>query len=385
MAVYDVSGNTLNTIYNSDGNVINTAYDSQGNVIYSGEEPSGDPYRTDRILAWEDTFAGAYGNAPNPQKWNHEVGKTRNTWALQYYTDGNRNSYLDGNGHLQIHAVREAMEGSSWSSACIHTNNIYEFTYGRVEAKLKLPDLSGCVPAFWMLGACIEVVPLGYYDPDTKKHAVEKGIRTPLTPEIDIVEQFGAKETIQSAVHCGSEEDGTYEVQNMKTLAVADTSEWHIYSLEWTSEMLIWYVDDVEVGRATTAQSYPRLRKPMYMLLNLAIGSVNGSGTASVNEMSMYADWVRVYLPKGVLKKYPVTSLTLSEQSISLSVGETDIIDFEFAPSLCWNKTIVWTSSNTTVAEVYGGKVYAIGAGTATITATAHNGVTATCMVTVTA
>lgn len=388
MSVYNINGNEIDMCYQKDGTALSYAYDVDENIVYDGSGGSGsdtDPYIAGRVLAWEETFAGASGDAPDTTHWAHEVGKTRNTWALQYYTDGNRNSCLDGNGHLAIHAVKEAMEGSTWSSACIHTNNIFEFTYGRIDAKLKLPNLAGCVPAFWMLGACLEVVPLGYYDTTTKKHAVEKGIRTPLTPEVDIVEQFGAASTIQSAVHCGTEEDGAYTLHYMPTLEIEDTSEWHVYSVEWTSKKLSWYVDDIAVGTTTAVQSYPMLNNPMYILLNLAIGNVNGSGTASVDEMHMYADWVRVYLPEGVLEKYPVKSVSLSQQSLELTEGDTSIIDFTFTPSLCWNKTLIWTSSNTSIAEVYGGKVYAISKGTCTITATAHNGISASCIVTVNA
>ena len=388
MAVYDIAGTGLSAVYDTSGTSLVEAYDIAGNDIFSGSQT--DPYRAGRVLAWEETFSGQQGDAPDPQKWSHEVGRIRSTSERQYYTDGNRNSYLDGEGHLIIHAQAETIENKSWSSASIHTNNKFEFTYGRVEAKLKLPYVAGQFPAFWMLGACLEVVPLGYYDSTTGKDIVEKGIRTPLSPEIDIMEQFGTASTIQSAVHCGEEEDGSYTTQYMPTLAVADTTEWHVYAVEWTSQNLKWFVDDVQVGTSESIyagvspapQQYPMLRKPMYILLNLAIG--HKGGTPSVSSMEMMADWVRVYLPEGVVKKYPVESLTLSEQSISLSVGETEIIDFEFSPSLCWNKTLVWTSSDTSVAEVYGGKVYAIEAGTATITATAHNGITSTCTVTVT-
>lgn len=388
MAVYDIEGAEVQTVYNNNAESLSSAYDIDGNDIFSGSHT--DPYRKGRVLAWEETFSGQQGDAPDSQWWSHEVGRIRSTSERQYYTDGNRNSYLDGEGHLIIHAQAETIENKSWSSASMHTNNKYEFTYGRVEAKLKLPYVAGQFPAFWMLGSCLEVVPLGYYDSSTGKDIEEKGIRTPLTPEIDIMEQFGTASTIQSAVHCGEEEDGSYTTQYMITQEVADTTQWHIYAVEWTSESLKWYVDDVQVGTSESIyagispapKNYPMLRKPMYILLNLAIG--HKGGTPVVSEMDMIADWVRVYLPEGVLEKYPVTALTLSEQSINLSAGETEIIDFTFAPSLCWNKTIVWTSSNTNVAEVYGGKVYAIGAGTATITATAHNGISSSCVVIVT-
>ena len=388
MSVYGIDGTGLASVYDVSGTSLSDAYDIDGNKIFGGSQT--DPYREGRVLAWEETFSGQQGDAPNPQWWSHEVGRIRSTSERQYYTDGNRNSYLDGEGHLIIHAQAETIENKSWSSASIHTNNKFEFTYGRVEAKLKLPYVAGQFPAFWMLGACLEVVPLGYYDSAMGKDIVEKGIRTPLSPEIDIMEQFGTASTIQSAVHCGEEEDGSYTTQYMPTLAVADTTEWHVYAVEWTSQNIKWFVDDVQVGTSESVyagvspapQQYPMLRKPMYILLNLAIG--RKGGTPSVSSMEMMADWVRVYLPEGVLQKYPVESLTLSEHSLNLSVGDTGVIDFEFAPSLCWNKTLVWSSNNTNVAEVYGGKVYAIGAGTATITATTHNGIAETCTVTVT-
>lgn len=395
MAIYDANGNALNIAYNANGSAISTAYDANGNVIYTSGEPTPtptptpDPYRDGRVLAWEENFDGDEGDAPDTANWGHEVGRIRSTSERQYYMDGNYSTYLDGESHLVIHARKETMEGKTWTSGSINTNNKYEFTYGRIDAKLKLPYIAGQFPAFWMLGAGLEVVPLGYYDSSTGKDIVEKGIRTPLSPEIDIMEQFGTASTIQSAVHCGSEEDGDYEVQYMPTLAVADTTEWHVYSCEWTSQNLKWYVDDVQVGTSESIyagthpapQSYEHLNRPMFILLNLAIG--HKGGTPSGSEMKMYADWVRVYLPVGVIEKYPVTGLTLSDNSISLTVGETEIIDLDFTPSLCWNKTIVWTSSDANVAEVYGGKVYAVGAGTCTITATAHNGITATCAVNV--
>ena len=52
-------------------------------------------------------------------------------------------------------------------------------------------------------------------------------------------------------------------------------------------------------------------------------------------------------------------------------------------PSNATNKTVTWTTSNASVATVSGGKITAIKAGTATITAKTSNGKTATCKVTV--
>lgn len=78
-----------------------------------------------------------------------------------------------------------------------------------------------------------------------------------------------------------------------------------------------------------------------------------------------------------------VTSVTMSRTSTSLNAGESVSLVATVAPSNATDKTVSWTSSNTSVATVSGGTVYAKAAGTATITATA-GGKSATCTVTVT-
>ena len=71
--------------------------------------------------------------------------------------------------------------------------------------------------------------------------------------------------------------------------------------------------------------------------------------------------------------------------------GETLTLTATVAPDDATDKTVTWTSSDPTVANVADGVVTAVAAGTATITATATNGTddttddkTATCTITVT-
>ena len=81
------------------------------------------------------------------------------------------------------------------------------------------------------------------------------------------------------------------------------------------------------------------------------------------------------------------TSLTLSQTSINLTVGNTSSkINVTATPSTASNE-VVWSSSNTSVATVNNGAVTAVAEGTATITATSKydSKVTATLSVTVTA
>lgn len=83
----------------------------------------------------------------------------------------------------------------------------------------------------------------------------------------------------------------------------------------------------------------------------------------------------------------PVTGVSLSPVSASLSVGATQQLTATIAPSNATNKTVSWASNNTSVATVNaGGLVTAVASGSATITVTtADGGNTASCSVTVTA
>ena len=75
--------------------------------------------------------------------------------------------------------------------------------------------------------------------------------------------------------------------------------------------------------------------------------------------------------------------ITLNKSSVTLKIGETTTLVATITPSDTTNKIVYWSSSDTTVASVVNGKVTAIKTGTATITATTHNGKRATCTITV--
>ena len=78
-----------------------------------------------------------------------------------------------------------------------------------------------------------------------------------------------------------------------------------------------------------------------------------------------------------------VTGITLDQTSLTLGKGSSATLTATVQPSNSTDKSVIWTSSNSSVATVNGGKVTAIAAGTATITAKTNNGKSATCTVTV--
>jgi hypothetical protein len=69
-----------------------------------------------------------------------------------------------------------------------------------------------------------------------------------------------------------------------------------------------------------------------------------------------------------------VIDITLNRSSATMRISDTLTLTALFLPENATNKTVTWSSSNTTVATVNGGMVIAISEGTATVTATAQDG-----------
>src|SRR6218665_1531961 len=109
-------------------------------------------------LVWSDEFDTP--GAPNPSKWTYDIGTGSGGWGnneLQYYTDRADNVSVEG-GFLKIKAIRENYNGSTFTSARIKTQGKFDFKYGKVEARAKLPGGVGTWAAIWMLGSDINTV-----------------------------------------------------------------------------------------------------------------------------------------------------------------------------------------------------------------------------------
>jgi uncharacterized protein (TIGR02145 family) len=78
---------------------------------------------------------------------------------------------------------------------------------------------------------------------------------------------------------------------------------------------------------------------------------------------------------------YPVTGISLNTTTLTLAIGEDYTLTATVLPDNA-NKTVTWETSDVAIATVANGKVTAIAAGTATITATA-GGETTTCAINV--
>ena len=86
-----------------------------------------------------------------------------------------------------------------------------------------------------------------------------------------------------------------------------------------------------------------------------------------------------ILLARGVQAK----DVTLNKKSASVKVGETVSLSYTINPSDTKDKTVTWTSSNESIAQVNGGTITGVNEGECTITVSTKNGKTDTCTITV--
>ena len=128
----------------------------------SGRVANANPTGDFTTLVWADEFNE--DGAPCENNWFHEIIPPDNGgWynnEQQFYTDSRSNSIVE-DGVLKITAIKEQFEGKKYTSARMTTQRLFEFLYGKIEIRAKLPQGQGTWPALWFLGANIDSVGWG--------------------------------------------------------------------------------------------------------------------------------------------------------------------------------------------------------------------------------
>jgi len=236
--------------------------------------PADDVFETQYTeLVWFDEFD--VDGAPNPTNWGYDLGD--GGWGngeLQNYTNSLNNSIVE-NGVLKIIALAE---GSGYTSARLKSEGLYEFTYGRVEVRAKLPAAQGTWPAIWMLGANFQTV--GW----------------PTCGEIDIMEQRGQlvdKDEVSAALHLPGNSGGG-AITELTGVSNAST-EFHNYSVEWAPQFIKVLLDDKVYFTFANTGDTP-FNNDFFLILNVAMGgSLGGEIDPTFTQDTMEIDYVRVY------------------------------------------------------------------------------------------
>jgi beta-glucanase (GH16 family) len=251
--------------------------------------------RTTWTLAWSDEFNGAAGSAVDGTKWVLETGGGSNGWGnreRQYYTNTTKNAAMDGVGNLVITAYRESpgKKYRCWYGECrytsarLKTQGRFEQTYGRFEARLKLPYGQGIWPAFWMLGNNINTA--GW----------------PACGEIDIMENIGREPALVHGTVHGPGYSGAAGIGAQYSLTSGAFGDaFHVFAVEWEPNRIRWYVDG-QLYQTRTPADLPAgsawaFDHPFFMLLNVAVGGYwpGDPDATNVFPQKMYVDYVRVY------------------------------------------------------------------------------------------
>ena len=259
-------------------------------------------------LVWSDEFNGS---SLDTTKWTYDTGA--GGWGnneLECYTNRTQNVNVTG-GNLVITAQPESYGGANYTSGRIKTQGLFNFTYGRIEARIKLPDGQGLWPAFWMLGSNITSV--GW----------------PQCGELDAMEHIDNSSNIAGSTHWYS--NGQADYSNVS--GSLDFSQFHTYDVVWDSNNITWYVDGVQFnqfyigGGAGNTQAF---QQPFFILMNLAVGG-NWPGNPDGSTQwpaQMLVDYVRVYQNAGsgtqtvATPTFSVGAGTYSSaQSVALSCG----------------------------------------------------------------
>jgi beta-glucanase (GH16 family) len=248
------------------------------------------PDPTGGRLVWSDEFDGAANSTPDPAKWVAEVGPGVNN-ELQYYTN-NANARMDGAGNLVIQARRQVTPGSScpggecqYTSGRLNTHGRFEFTYGRVEARVKVSTTTGLWPAFWLLGANFFA-----------------GRPWPASGEVDIMEHVGREPTrVYSTLHAPAY-SGAGGYGQPFDLGTPVGNGFHVFAVDWNSSRMTFSVDGhafftadkatVEATRGPWVFDHP-----FFVIVNNAVGGdwPGPPGAGTVLPQDMVIDYVRVY------------------------------------------------------------------------------------------
>ena len=254
-------------------------------------------------LVFSDEFEGA--GSPHAKRWRYELGLVRKREPQEYVRSLDNVRQRAGSLELvarklpspkrnpRYKAAKEGEEPPKWpacqekiryTSGSVDTKGLFSFQYGKVEVRAKLPKGQGIWPAIWTLGA----------------HG-----RHPDCGEIDIMEWVSsAPQTLWCTLHfAGSSALPATQHGGTFTSPVIADGQWHLYTLLWTDQALLFSFDNrllysFPIARANRADGSNPFRAPHYLKLNLALGdSTNWGGTLdeSCLPQTFAIDYVRIW------------------------------------------------------------------------------------------
>lgn len=245
-----------------------------------------------RAAGWESNWSDEFNaTAVDGATWGFETGYVRNE-EDQYYSNRTENSRIE-NGALVIEALRDGWNGHAYTSASRTTRGKRSFKYGRFEIRARIDVRAGSWPAWWWL-------------PDAGGW--------PKGGEIDMMEFYQGKCLFNVMDGNGKWTSPTRTVASLGGGRWA--AEYHTWTMEWDSLRIDLFLDgeiinryDVRLADGTGPNGGNPFRLPGYMILNQAIGGINGGNPSGTDfPVRLQVDWLRVHKwSEGTGRKLSVT------------------------------------------------------------------------------
>jgi beta-glucanase (GH16 family) len=280
--------------------------------------PPPPPPTTGWQVVWEDTFDGS--GQPSTANWNYHVGNGWNPGlgAFQGWGNGEwewyrpENAFRE-NGNLVIRAdyasTPTTIAGRQWfqRSARITTKGKHSWQFGRIEARIAMPNAIATWPAFWMMGtACDDTFTSDYRAPLERFDTMASNWSS--CGEVDIMEHRNSEAVTFQNLFWDSRTgvfpfgDGLNN-QLPNQANVGDVRQFHLYTIEWDANQIRWYID--RETRPTpvhtvniTAANQEEFRRPFHIIMNLALsGQFTGNAVPdrATFPLFMRVDYVRVW------------------------------------------------------------------------------------------
>ncbi len=314
------------------------------------------------VLVFEDNFNG---NSLDLSKWTYGPRIRYCNNEQQYYTHGNNIEVSNGtlkliakketlyakavdwlpdNEHLYCNGVDKGQNARYFYYTSGDIETIKKFSYGKYEARIKIPKGKGFWPAFWMFGG----------DPVYNEIDIFE-----FWNEVDINHHYDPSKLSRvdrMTIHYDYDNDGKPSSCGTKYNGVDFSQDFHIFTLIWEKNKIEWYVDGVLrrtdfryytiLGQTTgcTIKAWHQYilnkiytKDPMHIILNFAIqGGSNSPESSTIFPSQMEVDWVKYY------SKHPYQNVYISGSSI-VCTSNNSTFTLHNAPT---NSTIIWTYSN---------------------------------------
>ena len=176
------------------------------------------------------------------------------------------------------------------------TSSQFNYKYGYMEMRARVPKGQGFWPAFWELPT-----------------------DTSWPPEIDALEILGNDITTTYMTYHYTDNTGAAAEDGIAWTGPDFSADWHTFAVDWEPNAIHWYVDGVE-RRAAYTDTATIANRPMYILANLSVG---GSWPGNADSTTPFPsdleiDYIRVWKQStstSTLSPTPKFTLTSSPET----------------------------------------------------------------------